>query len=396
MRPVVLRSWERSHENDVDPDRISARFLGHPEPVPPLVTSADGVFDEFVTSDPGAGCSVALLDTSGVVRARRDCDDALAALLDGLRLVPGYGYAERSVGTTAASIALHEHADTAIEGAEHYHAQLMCLAEAAALVPDPQTGTPRGVVVVICHSGDRSALQLPLARMLAQRVGERLAGEPQRRARAILDRFAAADGAHGEWVLATDGDYVLTNGATRQLEVAEQRTLSDLVLANLVLRDFTTKHVDLPTAGCADLVAEPVHLAGDLVGCVLTGAPAGRRRAPEAARRQGSHVAPTTRRDFAEDLRTAARRDHAEARIQANRELLSPYLRARQEVVASIRQGRNHLLMGEPGVGKRTLLVDRFRAVLPVGADRDGGLLVVRRRPGPARPAVRCCSCWPG
>ncbi len=388
VRPAVLRSWERSHDKDVDPDRIGACFLGHPQPVPPLVTCADGVFDEFVASSPGAGCSVALLDTSGVVRARRDCDGALAALLDGLRLVPGYGYAERTVGTTAASIALHEHADTALEGAEHYHSQLMCLAEAAALVPDPQSGAPCGVVVVICHSGDRSPLQLPLARMLAGRVGERLAGEPQRRARAILDRFAVADGAHGEWVLATDGDYVLTNGAARRLEVAEQRTLSDLVLASLVLRDFTAKHVDLPAAGCAEIAAEPVHVAGELVGCVLSGAPAGRRRVPDAVRRQGSHVAPTTRRDFAEDLRTAARRDHDEARIQANRELLSPYLRARQEVVASIRQGRNHLLMGEPGVGKRTLLVERFRAVHPAGrvvtvdcASFDGSLELPERRP---------------
>jgi hypothetical protein len=46
---------------------------------------------------------------------------------------------------------------------------------------------------------------------------------------------------------------------------------------------------------------------------------------------------------------------------------LSPYLRARQDVVAGIRQGRNHLLIGEPGVGKRTLLVEQFRAAYPAG-----------------------------
>lgn len=370
VRPVVLESWERSHGHDVDPDRIEARFLGHHQHVPLLVTCADGVLDEFVAADPGAGCSVALLDAAGVVRARRDCDGALAGLLDGLHLVPGYGYAERTVGTTAASIALHEQADVAIDGAEHYHSQLMCLAEAAALVRRPDSGEPCGVVVVICHAGDRSPLQLPLARMLARRVTERLAGEPQRRPRAVLDQFTGADGPYGEWVLATDGDVVLTNAATRQLEVADQRVLSDLVLADLVLGDVSTEHVDLPSAGCVEVSVEAVHLDGELVGCVLTGAPAGRRRLPgqpESVRRQGSHVAPTTRRDFAEDLRAASRREHTEASIQANRELLSPYLRAQQEVVASIRQGRNHLLIGEPGVGKRTLLVGRFRDAYPAG-----------------------------
>jgi len=42
-------------------------------------------------------------------------------------------------------------------------------------------------------------------------------------------------------------------------------------------------------------------------------------------------------------------------------------LRARQEVAASIRQGRNHLLIGEPGVGKRTLAQAQFRQAFPLG-----------------------------
>ncbi len=370
VRPIVLASWERSQGHDVDPDRIAARFLGHHRHALPLMTCTASVFDEFVSANPEAGCSVALLDTSGVVRARRDCDGALAGLLDGLLLVPGYGYTERTVGTTAASIALHEQIDVSISGAEHYHAQLMCLGEAASVVADPHSGALCGVIVVICHEADRSMLQLSLARILSQQVTERIAGEPHRRAQAILDRFTGADGADGGWVLATDGDFVLINGAARQLESAEQRVLIDLVLASLVLTNFTARHLDLPSGRCTELTIEAVHLGGELIGCVLTGAPADMRRVaeqPESVRRQGSHVAPTARRDYARDHRAATKRVHAEARIQANRELLSPYLRAKQEVVASIRQGRNHLLIGEPGVGKRTLLVSQFRAAFPSG-----------------------------
>jgi sigma-54 dependent transcriptional regulator, acetoin dehydrogenase operon transcriptional activator AcoR len=142
------------------------------------------------------------------------------------------------------------------------------------------------------------------------------------------------------------------------------------VLSGLVLHDLGYQHLDLPAAGCAEAVVEAVHLGGELIGCVLTGAPSAGRRAtpPEAVRRQGSHVAPLTRRDYAEDLRPASSaHEHAEARVRANRELLSPFLRARQEVVASIRQGRNHLLIGEPGVGKRSLLAAQFREAFPSG-----------------------------
>ncbi|WP_225924573.1 helix-turn-helix domain-containing protein [Pseudonocardia abyssalis] len=369
IAPAVAASWERSRGHEVDPDRIAAHFLGHHRDVSRLVTCADDVLDAFTTGNPAAGCSVVLFDPAGVVRARRDCDRALARLLDAVLLVPGYGYGERAVGTTAASIALHEKADTAIDGVEHFHSQLTCLAEAAAVVTDPRTGATAGVLSVLSHHADRSTLALPLARMLADRVTEAMAGEPHRVTRAILDRFTAEHDGSGSWVLATDGDYVVTNGAARQLPAADQRVLSDLLLSSLVLADFTTQHVDLPSGRCAEIGVRPVHLAGTSVGCVLTGSPSGElalTRPPESVRRQGSHVAPTTRRDYAQDLH-ATRHDHAQARIRANRELLSPYLRARQEVVASIRQARNHLLIGEPGVGKRTLLVEQFRAAFPAG-----------------------------
>jgi len=362
VRPCVLASWERSHDHDVDPDRVSARFLGHPAAVPVSTRCADEV---FAATDVGSG-SLVLVDASGVVRVRRDGDRTLASLLDGLLLVPGYGYGERAVGTTAAAVALHEGTPVAVTGPEHYHAQLGCLATAAAPFAGPD-GEPSGAVVVVDHAGAGSDLQLTVATLLAERIAERIAGDLHRISVALLDRVASAT---GEWVLAADGDTVVTNGPCRRLDAADQRTLTDVALARLALADFGAAHVDLPSGTCAEVVVEPVTLAGALVGCVLSGAPAGAARElapPESVRRQGSHVAPLARRDYARDLRGGGSREHAEARIRANRELLSPYLRARSEVAASVRQGRNHLLIGEPGVGKRTLLVDRFRKAYPAG-----------------------------
>ena len=372
VRAEVLASWQRSRRHGVDPDRTTARFAGHPA-VPSLATAcAEEVFDDFFKLNGEAETSLVLLDAAGVVRVRRDGEGPLARLLDGVLLVPGYDYSERAVGTTAASVALHERSDTVLAGPEHYQAQLMFLGGAAALVADPALEGFCGAVVVAGYQAGAPEWQLPVARLLARQVADRMADEPHRRSRVILDRFGRSGQQDGEWVLATDGDWVVSNAAARRLDAADLRSLSDLALAGLSLPDFASKHVDLPSGGCAEIATEGVYLSGELIGCVLTGGVVdGRRPAglPEAVRRQGSHVAPTARRDYAEDLRRPAsmRRIHAEARIRANQELLTPVLRARQEVAASIRQGRNHLLIGEPGVGKRTLAQALFRQAYAQG-----------------------------
>jgi sigma-54 dependent transcriptional regulator, acetoin dehydrogenase operon transcriptional activator AcoR len=371
VRPEVLASWQRSRRHGVDADGVAARFVGHQASPPLAGVIAEEVFDDFVKLNPDAEPSLALIDAAGVVRARRDGEGPLARLLDAILLVPGYDYAERAVGTTAASVALYERADVAIAGPEHYHSRLAFLSCAAALVPDPRLDSVCGVVMVIGGQPGQ-AMQLPLARLLAQRIAGRMADEPHRRSRAILDRFTRHGPQDGEWALATDGDWMVSNAAARRLELADLRSLSDLAMAGLSMPDFSSKHVDLPSGGCAVIATEGVYLSGELIGCVLTGGPADAGRPdgpPEAVRRQGSHVAPTVRRDYAEDLRRPSswRQVRAEARIRANQELLTPFLRARQEVAVGVRQGRNHLLIGEPGVGKRTLAQAQFRQAFPQG-----------------------------
>lgn len=229
----------------MDPDRLAARFAGNPAS-PSLATAcAEEVFDDFFKLNGEAEASLILADAAGVIRVRRDGEDSLARLLDSVLLVPGYDYAERAVGTTAASVALHERADTVIAGPEHYHSRLTFLRTAASLVPDPRLETACGAVVVAVHEADRAALLLPLARLLAQRIADRMDDEPHRRSRVILDRFSRYGERDGEWVLATDGDWVLSNAGARRLDPGDLRSLSDLALAGLSVTEFASKHVDL-------------------------------------------------------------------------------------------------------------------------------------------------------
>jgi sigma-54 dependent transcriptional regulator, acetoin dehydrogenase operon transcriptional activator AcoR len=371
VRAEVLASWGRARGHGVDPDQIGARFVGQHNGSP-LVAAAEDTFDEFFKLAGDLAASLVLVDPGGVIRARRDGHDGLARLLDAVLLVTGYRYSEAAVGTTAPALALHEQGDVTVSGAEHYHSRLTFLSGAASLVADPHDPAVRGAVGVLCHASDDTMFLLPLARMLAQRMADRMSEGQRPWSRALVEGFSRGCQREGEWVLATDGDWVLTNARARQLDGGDLRALTDLALAGLALREFGDKHVDLPSGGCAEAAAEGIYLGGELVGGLLAGAPAqGRRPAavPEAVRRQGSHVAPVVRRDYAKDLRrpASAQRMREEARIRANQDLLTPFLRARQEVAASMTQRRNHLLIGEPGVGKQTLVRAQFRQACPDG-----------------------------
>ena len=388
VRPEVLASWERSRRHDVDPDRIAARFVRHGQSSPLLLAAAEDAFDDFFKLAGKVAACVVLVDADGTVRVRRDGDEGLARLLDAVLLVPGYSYGEAAVGTSAASVALHERSDFVLGGAEHYHSRLMFMSGAASLVADPYHHEACGAVLVICHESDETTFQLAAARMLAHRIAGRMAGGARHWSRAILEHFGRRCTQEAGWVLATDGDWVITNALARQLDAADLRTLTDLALAGLTLRDFASKHVDLPSGGCAEAATEGIYLAGELVGCLLTGAHVSPRRpaaVPEAVRRQGSHVAPTIRRDYAKDLRGPASAQRiAEARIRANQELLTPVLRARQEVTASITQRRRHLLIGEPGVGKQTLVRAQFRQAFPYGQIVTVSCASLAAKPGAA------------
>ena len=198
---------------------------------------------------------------------------------------------------------------------------------------------------------------------------------------------AGADGA--PWAVATDGDVVLVSSGVRRVAPEDQQSLSDRALAALVIDEPPRPHhVDLPSGTCAEVAVHEIRADGVPVGCVLTGGPAEHDEAPattEARRRQGSHVAPTARRDFAAPLRddrSPAERAHAEARVRANRELLSPYLRARQEVVANLGHRRHQVLLGETGVGKRTLALEQFHRPAPGRRGHGRRVRHDRRHPG--------------
>jgi transcriptional regulator of acetoin/glycerol metabolism len=375
VRAEVLASWERSACPDGGgADSGPAPFVGHHDGGP-LLAAADAVLGAFATENPDAGCSVGLVSDDGTLRVRHDTATAPGELLDAAWWVPGHRHDEGSVGTTAAAIARETRRPVLVEGPEHLHPALRVLRDAAAPVT---RGAHRAAVVVVTHAAEQGGAPLALARMLARGVAEHDERARQRRVLAMHDVTAALRAEGVPWVLATAGDDLWVGRGVQALPPPDQQSLHDLLTASVLLDETgAARHLDLPSGLCAEVrIREVRGEQGEVVGAVLGGVPvethvaagSASTAAREARRRQGSHVAPTARRDFAADLhRGPSREASEEARLRANQELFSPYVRARRDVTATLGHRRHLLLVGETGVGKRTLARERFAHLFPVG-----------------------------
>ncbi|GAA4847933.1 transcriptional regulator MimR [Actinomycetospora corticicola] len=365
VRPEIVASWERSVGASVG-GPVDPPFVGHHDGGP-LVAAADAVLHRFARENPEVGCSVALVGDDAVVRVRYDTDPALGELLDAAGLVPGHRCDEASVGTTAASVAAHERRAVLVEGPEHLHPAWRLLREAAA----PVGG---GRIVVVAHASE--PVTPALARLLADAVADHDERDRRRRVLAVHDAMSALRAEGVPWVVAATGDETWLGREVAALPDADRQALGD-ALTTSVLLDETggPRHLDLPSGVCAEVDLREVRGEdGEVFGAVLAGGPvpvhAGAGRvsvaAREARRRQGSHVAPTGRRDFAADLH----RDPSsgeEARRRATQELFGPYERMRRDATAALGRRRHLLLVGENGVGKRTLARERFTYLFPRG-----------------------------
>lgn len=385
VRAEVLASWERSGGADAGP----AAFVGHHDGGP-LLAAADAVLGAFATESPDAGCSVGLVSDDGTLRVRHDTATAPVELLDEAWWIPGHRHDEGSVGTTAAAIARQTRRPVLVEGPEHLHPAWRTLRDAAAPVA-------RGAVVVVSHAADRGGAPLALARMLARSVAEHDVRDRQRRVLAMHDATAALRTEGVPWVLAAAGDDLWVGRGVQALPPPDQQSLHDLLTASVLLDETgAARHLDLPSGVCAEVRIHEVRGdGGEIVGAVLGAAPvethvgAGHASAAarEARRRQGSHVAPTARRDFAADLHRGPSREAAEeARLRANQELFSPHVRARRDVTATLAHRRHLLLVGETGVGKRTLARERFGHLFPAGTSTTIDCAALGEHPGPDDP----------
>jgi transcriptional regulator of acetoin/glycerol metabolism len=165
--PRLLASWQRSEAYGVPLESIEPSFSDSYDDESLFAACGREVLDGLHGTLAGEPVSLMLTDPEGFVLSRLCSDGALLRDLDAVHLAPGFGYAERTVGTNGLGLALADRAPTLVRADEHYTLSLCTYTCAAAPVMHPATGRVEGCVNLTTWSRSSSGLLLALAQSAA-------------------------------------------------------------------------------------------------------------------------------------------------------------------------------------------------------------------------------------
>ncbi|NYD43174.1 helix-turn-helix domain-containing protein [Nocardioides panaciterrulae] len=163
----LLASWQRSQEYGVPLEAVAPVFTGTYDEESLFFECGRRVLTDLHRTLVNEPISLMLTDADGLVLNRLSGDHALLRALDAVHLAPGFGYAERAVGTNGLGLALADRVPTVVRAEEHYSLSLCSYTCAAVPVLDPLTGRLEGSVNLTTWSTSSSDLLLALAQSAA-------------------------------------------------------------------------------------------------------------------------------------------------------------------------------------------------------------------------------------
>src|SRR5712672_1570277 len=171
VRKPILASWWRSRQWNVAADHIELDYLRDPDLESNLARTADPVLRHLHGQLDGQPISIILTDAAGLVLTRMTADHDLERHLDGVKLAPGFSYAEERVGTNGIGTALESGGPAHVFGHEHYAEHLEGLACAGVPLRDPVSGKVVGLIGLTCWRRDADPLMLSLVKSTAVLLG---------------------------------------------------------------------------------------------------------------------------------------------------------------------------------------------------------------------------------
>jgi sigma-54 dependent transcriptional regulator, acetoin dehydrogenase operon transcriptional activator AcoR len=248
VRKPILASWWRSRQWQVAADHIELNYLREPDLESNLARTADPVLRHLHEQLDGQPISIILTDAAGMVLTRMTADHDLERHLDGVKLAPGFSYAEDKVGTNGIGTALESGGPAHVFGHEHYAEHLEGLACAGVPIHDPVSGKTVGVIDLTCWRKNADPLLISLVKSTADQITQALLAAGSSRDLHLLQEYVRACRRTGGIVLALGNDVVMLNDhARRVLDPGDQSALIGHATEALTRQNPGAVSVDLPS-----------------------------------------------------------------------------------------------------------------------------------------------------
>jgi sigma-54 dependent transcriptional regulator, acetoin dehydrogenase operon transcriptional activator AcoR len=248
VRKPILASWWRSREWRVAADRVNLDYLHEPDPETTLARGSGPVLRRLHEELSGQPISIILTDADGLVLARLTGDHDLERALDGIKLAPGFSYAEDRVGTNGIGTALEAGGPAHVFGHEHYAESLERFGCAGVPIHDPLSGKTVGLIDLTCWRKDADPLMISLVKATADQITQALLTASSSRDIQLLQEYVRACRRTGGIVLALGNDVVMLNDhARRLLDPGDQSALIGQAMEALASGSTGAVTVDLPS-----------------------------------------------------------------------------------------------------------------------------------------------------
>jgi len=256
VRPLVVASWQRSMQHDVNTSALDTPYLENPNLDIPLVRAAQPILERLLEQLAGDPVSTMITDRDGVVLSRMVSHEGLTTRLNRVQLAPGHVYSERYAGTNGIGTALASGRPVTIIGSEHYVEALRDFQCAAVPILHPTRRTLLGAFNLTTTRQDSGGMLMALARSTARQIESEIAAISSRRERALFqDYMEACATVRPGPVLALNRDIVMMNEQLR-VAVAGQDHYALLDHAQEIADDSQfegTRSIALPSGRVAEL-----------------------------------------------------------------------------------------------------------------------------------------------
>ncbi len=270
VRKPILASWWRSRQWHVAADRVDLDYLHEPDLETRLVRGAEPVLHKLHQELSGQPISIILTDADGLVLARLTGDHDLERALDGIKLAPGFSYAEDRVGTNGIGTALEAGGPAHVFGHEHYAEDLDRFGCAGVPIHDPVSGKTVGVIDLTCWRKDADPLMISLVKATADQITQALVAASSSRDIDLLREYVRVCRRTGGIVMALGNDVVMLNDHARTLlDPGDQAALIGHATEALTRRTTGAVSVDLPSGVVARMSCRPVHGDGPVADGVV-------------------------------------------------------------------------------------------------------------------------------